>query len=91
MQLLVGIVYDAKPENVTVYPSCVDVVMSCTEIQVEDKESKEKQTKYQCDVERYEVHEYIDKLQNVNADLAQQMTDTQVALCDVYEMIAGLM
>ena len=87
MQLLNDVMYDARPESVTVYPSCVDVLTSCAEVQVEDEMSKEKQVKYKCDIERYDVHEYIDKLQKDNASLNQQTTDTQIALCDVYEML----
>lgn len=91
MQLIKGVMYDDKPEDVVVYPTSVYVTKTCKEIEVEDEQTKEKAIKYECDVEVYEVAEYIDVMQKVNSSLNQQLTDTQVALCDVYEMIAGLM
>ncbi|WP_455057708.1 hypothetical protein [Jutongia sp.] len=35
----------------------------------------------------YEKDEYIKKMHDDNDNLAQQMTETQVALCDVYELL----
>ena len=88
MQLLSNAMYDDKPESVTVYPSMVDVVVACVPVNQKDEMTGKTSVKWQCDIERYSTSEYIDKLRIENANLSQQLTDTQVALCDVYEMLA---
>ena len=88
MQLLSNVMYDDKPESVTVYPSMVDVVVACVSVNQKDEMTGKISVKWQCDIERYSTSEYIDKLRIENANLSQQLTDTQVALCDVYEMLA---
>ena len=37
---------------------------------------------------RYSKDEYIKLIDAKNTDLEQQLTDTQIALCDVYEMLS---
>lgn len=87
MQLITGVMYDAKPDDVVVYPTSVYVLKNCTEVQVKDERTEETQTKYQCDVEVYDVTEYIDVLQKTNTDLNTQMTQTQIGLAEVYELL----
>lgn len=93
MQLIKDVIYDAQPQTVTTYPSVVYVIKTCTPIQVEEETSDGKKpktvTKYQCDVEVYEPTEYIGKLQEQNGELEAQMTQTQVALTEVYELLLG--
>lgn len=38
---------------------------------------------------QYSKDEYIKVMDEKNAALGEQLTDTQLALCDVYEMIGG--
>lgn len=38
-------------------------------------------------MKRYEKDEYIRMMDEKNADLEDQVTSTQIALCDVYEMM----
>lgn len=38
---------------------------------------------------QYSKDEYIDKIDTENAQLGQELTDTQIALCEVYELIGG--
>ena len=38
---------------------------------------------------RYTKDEYIKLIGEKNTELESQLTDTQLALCDVYEMIGG--
>ena len=38
---------------------------------------------------QYTKDEYIKLMVDKNAALEEQLTDTQIALCDVYEMIGG--
>lgn len=89
MQKLHDVMCDQKPEEVVVYPTSVMVLVSCEEVEVEDEMSGSKSTKYKCDIEQYDVDEYIDKLQKVVADQDSQMTQTQLALVEVYEMLLG--
>lgn len=91
MQRFDGVIYDEKPKDVTVYPSCVDVVLSCEEVEIEDEMSGETSTKYQCDIERYTTSEYIDVMQKKNGELEQQMTQAQVGIVEAYEMLLSLM
>ena len=43
---------------------------------------------YQFILVEYDKDEYIKIISEKNEELEQQMTDTQLALCDVYEMLA---
>ena len=43
---------------------------------------------YQFNLVEYDKDEYIKIISKKNEELEQQMTDTQLALCDVYEMLA---
>ena len=47
------------------------------------------QTEYEYRMIRYTKDEYIKLMAEKNAELESQLTDTQLALCDVYEMIGG--
>lgn len=59
MQLITNVMYDAKPDDITVYPTSVYVIKSCKEIQVTDEQDETTRTKFQCDVEVYDVSEYV--------------------------------
>lgn len=91
MQRLEGVIYDVKPDDITVYPSCVDVIQSCIEIEVKDEISGEILIKYQCNIERYTTSEYIDVMQKKNGELELQMTQAQVGIVEAYEMLLSLM
>lgn len=43
---------------------------------------------YQFNLVEYDKDEYIKIISEKNEELEQQMTDTQLALCDVYEILA---
>ena len=44
-------------------------------------------TGFEYNLIQYDKDEYISLIDDKNASLEQQMTDTQLALCDVYEML----
>lgn len=46
-------------------------------------------TGFEFDYTEYEKDEYIQMLKTENDELETNMLNTQVALCEVYEMIAG--
>lgn len=87
MQRLNNVEFDHKPQDVEVYKSGVDVVVRCEEKQKTDTDTGEVRTVWECDLERYDSDEYIKLQMATNAVLQKQVTDTQLALCDVYELI----
>lgn len=89
MQLLKGVQYDAKPAEIVFWQTAVDVNTNIKQIEVEDKETGEKAVKWQADTTRYDKDEYIEVLHNDNVSLTQQVTQSQLAIVEVYEMMLG--
>ena len=77
-----------KPEDVEITESRVFSYEDITEIKVKDAESDDEVTMYEFTLTEYDKDEYIRIQAEKNASLEEQMTQTQVALCDVYEMLA---
>ena len=77
-----------KPEDVEITESKVFTYESITEIKVKNPESDDEVTMYEFTLTEYDKDEYIRIQAEKNASLEEQMTQTQVALCDVYEMLA---
>ena len=76
-----------KPENVEITESRVFRYEDITEIKVKNPESDDEVTMYEFTLTEYDKDEYIMIQAEKNASLEEQMTQTQVALCDVYEML----
>lgn len=76
-----------KPENVEITKSRVFRYEDITEIKVKNPESDDEVTMYEFTLTEYDKDEYIRIQAEKNASLEEQMTQTQVALCDVYEML----
>lgn len=77
-----------KPEDVEITESRVFSYEDITEIKVKNPESDNEVTMYEFTLTEYDKDEYIRIQAEKNASLEEQMTQTQVALCDVYEMLA---
>lgn len=77
-----------KPEDVEITESKVFTYENITEIKVKNPESDDEVTMYEFTLTEYDKDEYIRIQAEKNASLEEQMTQTQVALCDVYEMLA---
>lgn len=78
-----------KPEDVEITESKVFSYENITEIKVKNPESDDDEVKmYEFTLTEYDKDEYIRIQAEKNASLEEQMTQTQVALCDVYEMLA---
>lgn len=77
-----------KPEEVEITESKVFSYEDITEIKVKNPESDGEVTMYEFTLTEYDKDEYIRIQAEKNASLEEQMTQTQVALCDVYEMLA---
>lgn len=76
-----------KPENVEITESRVFRYEDITEIKVKNPESDDEVTMYEFTLTEYDKDEYIRIQAEKNSSLEEQMTQTQVALCDVYEML----
>ena len=74
-----------EPKAVEITESKVFVATDIEQVTVTMDEQKV--TEYQFNLVEYDKDEYIQIISEKNEELEQQMTDTQIALCDVYEML----
>lgn len=58
-----------------------------SEITVTDENGEH--TEYEFNQTQYNKNEYIKLMSEQNKNLEDKLTDTQLALCDVYELIGG--
>lgn len=85
MGLVHGSPEQAKP--LVIGTSKVYVHTDIQEVQVKDEVTGETRTEYTYQEVQYEKDEYIQLMAEENAALGEQITDLQLALCDVYEMM----
>ena len=76
-----------KPENKVIDDYSVWVNTDIKEVDV--KTDEEIHTEFEFNQVRYTKDEYINLIDNKNTELEKQVTNTQLALCDVYEMIGS--
>lgn len=76
-----------EPLAVEVTASKVFVASNIEQITVQDEEGSH--TEYQYDLMEYDKDEYIHMMTEKDTSMEQELTDTQIALCDVYEMLLG--
>ncbi|MBR1620069.1 hypothetical protein IJ674_09280 [bacterium] len=74
-----------RPEEKVVDEFSVWVNTDVQEVQVSDDQGNH--TEYEFHQVQYDKDEFIKVMDDKNAALEQQITDTQLALCDVYEML----
>lgn len=83
-----GIVKSAvRPEEKVVDDYSVWLATDITENTISDDDGE--RTEFEYHLVQYTKDEYIKLIDEKNAELEEQLTDTQLALCDVYEMIGG--
>ena len=75
------------PEAVVVDEYSVWVAANVQEVTVPDEQGT--RTEYEFDLTQYGKDEYIHSMINANAELENELNNTQLALCDVYELIMG--
>lgn len=73
------------PEKLHVDECSVWVASDIQTVTVNDENGE--RTEYEFTLLQYDKDEYIRHMAEVNASLDTQMTETQLALCDVYELI----
>jgi hypothetical protein len=81
-----GITYSGeKPQEVEITENKVFIASDIEEVTkvVDDTEI----TEFQYNLVEYEKDEYIKLISDKNVALDSELTDLQVALCDVYELI----
>ena len=74
-----------EPKAVEITESKVFVATDIEQVTVTMDEQEVQE--YQFNLVEYDKDEYIKIISEKNEELEQQMTDTQIALCDVYEML----
>ena len=89
MQKFVGVEYDHEPNDIEIYKSGVDVIISKTETAKVDTQTEEERIVWICDVDRYTLLEYVYFQQNKYNEFQQELTQTQVGLTEVYESLLG--
>ena len=72
-----------KPDAVEIDECSVWVNSDITEIVVQSED--ESHTEYEFNQVRYTKDEYIKMIDERNTTLESQLTDTQLALCEIYE------
>ncbi len=76
-----------RPDEKVIDEFSVWIASDIQEVSEEGIGDQEGFTGYEYNLVQYGKDEYIKMIDDKNADLEQQMTDTQIALCDVYEML----
>ena len=76
-----------KPKEIEIDEHSVWENKDISEMTVTDENGEH--TEYEFSQTQYSKNEYIKFLHNNNKELEDKLTDTQLALCDVYEMIGG--
>ncbi len=71
------------PDAIRFDEKSVWVTENIKEVEVEFE--GEAYTEYEFDQKRYSKDEYIKLIDEKNAELEAQLTDTQLALCEIYE------
>ncbi len=87
MQKFISVEYDHKPNDIEIYKSGVDVITKCVETQKEDEQSGTTRTVWICDAERYSLLEYVYIQQSKYNTLVTELTQTQVGLTEMFEML----
>lgn len=74
-----------KPDKIEIDEYSVWVNSNIKEIEVQSED--ESHTEYEFNQVRYTKDEYIKLIDERNTTLESQLTDTQLALCEIYEGI----
>ena len=76
-----------KPKEIEIDAYSVWVNSDVKEISVTDEHGAH--TEYKYNQKQYSKDEYIKLMSEQNKALEDKLTDTQLAICEVYEMIGG--
>ena len=76
-----------KPKEIEIDEYSVWINENISEITATDENGKH--TEYKFNQKQYPKDEYIKLMSEQNKELENELTDTQLALCDIFEMIGG--
>ncbi len=76
-----------KPKEIEIDEYSVWKNENISEITITDESGEH--TEYEFSQTQYTKDEYIKLMSEQNKNLEDKLTDTQLALCDVYELIGG--
>lgn len=76
-----------QPDEKVIDDYSVWIAENITEVSEEGTDETSGFTGYEYDLTQYSKDEYIKLMDEKNAELESQVTDTQLALVEVYEMI----
>lgn len=76
-----------RPEELELTETKVFVSSNITEVNEPESDEQPGFTGYEFDLIEYDKNEYIKIQAEMNTELEKNITDTQLALCDVYEML----
>lgn len=74
-----------KPDKIEIDEYSVWVNSDIKEIEVQSENGSYTDTEYEYNQVRYTKDEYIKLIDERNTTLESQLTDTQLALCEIYE------
>lgn len=77
-----------RPDDVEVRETMVFTASNIKEVTVTIEDDKV-EIQYEFDYIGYDKDEYIKMMVDTNTDLNAELTDAQLALCELYEMILG--
>lgn len=89
MQKLIGVEFDKKPNDIEIYKTGADVVLSAVETTKTDGQNGEERVVWVCDIDRYTLLEYVYYQQNKYSTLQSELTQAQIGLVEVYELVLG--
>ena len=75
------------PNDIVILETKVLVNTNVTPIEITFDE--ETRIEYEYDITEYTKDEYIEKLAKDNEELNTELTDAQLALCELYELMLG--
>lgn len=79
-----------RPLDIEINPYKIFIAKNIVYIEIPlGEETETLQNHYEYDLYEYTPEEYIGVLQTKNNNLQQEVLDTQMALCDVYELLEG--
>ena len=76
-----------KPEEMEITSSKVFIYSDITEVVVPATENEDAYTMYEFNLVEYDKDEYISLMSTKNSTMENELTSTQIALCEVYEML----
>ena len=77
-----------RPDDVEVRETMVFTASNIKEVTVTIEDDKV-EIQYEFDYIGYDKDEYIKMMADTNTDLNAQLTDAQLALCELYELMTG--